>query len=40
MKERGVHITCETCPQYFTLTEDAVLEKGSMARINPPLRTE
>ena len=20
MKERGVHITCETCPQYFTLT--------------------
>ena len=29
-----------SCPQFFTLTEDAVLEKGSMARINPPLRTE
>lgn len=40
MKHKGVHITCETCPQYFILTEDAVLEKGSMARVNPPLRTE
>ena len=40
MKKRGVNITAETCPQYFTLTEDAVLEKGSMARVNPPLRTE
>ena len=40
MKHRGVNITCETCPQYFTLTEDAILEKGTMARINPPLRTE
>ncbi len=39
MKRKGINITCETCPQYFTLTEDAVLEKGSMARVNPPLRT-
>ena len=39
-KKRGVKITCETCPQYFTLTERAVLEKGSLARVNPPLRTE
>ena len=39
MKRKGVNITCETCPQYFTLTEDAVLEKGSLARVNPPLRT-
>ena len=39
-KKRGVRITCETCPQYFTLTEQAVLEKGSLARVNPPLRTE
>ncbi len=38
-KRRGVHITCETCPQYFTLTEDEVLRQGSLARINPPLRT-
>ena len=39
MKKKGVPITCETCPQYFTLTEDEVLTQGSMARVNPPLRT-
>lgn len=38
-KARGIHITCETCPQYFTLTEDEVLHQGTMARVNPPLRT-
>lgn len=38
-KVRGVAITCETCPQYFTLTEDEVLRQGSLARVNPPLRT-
>lgn len=39
MKKKGVNITCETCPQYFTLTEDEMLAQGPMARINPPLRT-
>lgn len=39
-KKKGVQITCETCPQYFTLTEDEILTKGSMARVNPPLRTK
>ena len=39
-KKKGVAITCETCPQYFTLTEDKVLEQGSLARVNPPLRTK
>jgi dihydroorotase len=39
MKKKGVPITCETCPQYFTLTEDEVLTHGAMARVNPPLRT-
>ncbi len=38
-KARGVAVTCETCPQYFWLTEDEVLRQGSMARVNPPLRT-
>lgn len=38
-KKKGVHITCETCPQYFTLNEDEVLTQGTMARVNPPLRT-
>ena len=39
MKKKGVHLTCETCPQYFWLTEDEILTQGSMARVNPPLRT-
>lgn len=39
MKKKGVNLTCETCPQYFTLTEDEVLSKGALARVNPPLRT-
>ena len=39
MKKRGAPITCETCPQYFTLTEDEVLTQGALARVNPPLRT-
>ncbi|MEG1857095.1 MAG: dihydroorotase [Pseudoflavonifractor sp.] len=39
-KKRGVQITCETCPQYFTLTEDEILSKGTLARVNPPLRTK
>lgn len=38
-KGRGVKITCETCPQYFTLTEDELLTQGTAARVNPPLRT-
>lgn len=39
-KANDIHITCETCPQYFTLTEDEVLHRGAMARVNPPLRTQ
>lgn len=39
LKAVGAAVTCETCPQYFTLTEDAILERGSLARVNPPLRT-
>ena len=39
-KAKGTHITCETCPQYFTITEEEVLKQGTMARVNPPLRTE
>ncbi len=39
-KARGVTVTCETCPQYFTLTEQEVLKQGALARVNPPLRTQ
>ena len=39
-KADGLQVTAETCPQYFTLTEDTLLQKGALARMNPPLRTE
>lgn len=37
---RGAKIYGEVTPQHFSLTEDIVLEKGSLARVNPPIRTE
>lgn len=40
MKRKGAPVTCETCPQYFTLMEDEILKQGAMARVNPPLRTQ
>jgi len=39
-KERGVNVTCETCPHYWMLTDDAVEERGTNAKMNPPLREE
>ncbi len=39
-KASGVNVTCETAPHYFSLTDDAVSEHLSMAKMNPPLRTE
>ena len=38
-KQNGVSVTAETCPQYFIYTEQEILKKGTMARVNPPLRT-
>ncbi len=39
-KKRGVRVTCETCPHYFTLTEKAVEGFNTNAKMNPPLRTD
>jgi dihydroorotase len=38
-KKRGVHVTAETCPHYFSITEDAVKGYDTNAKVNPPLRT-
>jgi len=38
-KSRGVKVTAETCPHYFTLTDEAVRGYNTMAKMNPPLRT-
>ena len=39
-KQRGVKVTCETCPHYYSFTVDEVLESGVNAKMNPPLREE
>lgn len=39
-KANGIRVTAETCPHYFTLTEEAVECFNTNAKMNPPLRTE
>ena len=39
-KKRGVKVTAETCPHYFSLTEEACEGFNTMAKVNPPLRTK
>ena len=34
------YIHAEATPQHMNLTEDAVLSKGTLAKVNPPLRTQ
>ena len=38
-KDKGISVTCETCPQYFSLTDDALSTYDTNAKMNPPLRT-
>jgi dihydroorotase len=38
-KKRGVPVTAETAPHYFTLTEEAVKGYNTNAKMNPPLRS-
>ncbi|MDK2965223.1 dihydroorotase [Lacrimispora sp.] len=39
-KDSGADVYAEVTPHHFTLTEEAVLIHGSLAKMNPPLRTE
>ena len=39
-KTEGLHVTCEAAPHHFTLTEDAVRDYDTNAKMNPPLRVE
>ncbi|NAZ30450.1 MAG: amidohydrolase family protein [Caldimicrobium sp.] len=39
-KEEGVNFTAETCPHYFHLTEWECDGYNTLAKVNPPLRTE
>ncbi len=39
-KQRGVKVTCETCPHYYSFTVEEVLKSDVNAKMNPPLREE
>ena len=39
-KALGAKLHAEATPHHFTLAEDAVLKYGTLAKMNPPLRTE
>lgn len=38
-RARGVRVTCDTAPQYFTLTSADRLYYGNLAKVSPPLRS-
>ena len=39
-KKRGVKVTAETCPHYFTLTDDIITSFDTNTKVNPPVREE
>ncbi|MBD5499616.1 MAG: dihydroorotase, partial [Lachnospiraceae bacterium] len=39
-RAKGAHVHAEATPHHFTLTQEAVIEKGTLAKMNPPLREE
>ena len=39
-KAQGGDIWAEATPHHIALTEDAVIDHGTLAKMNPPLRTE
>lgn len=39
-KAKGCDVHAEATPHHFTLTEEAVIRKGTLAKMNPPLREE
>ena len=39
-KKEGVNVTAETCPHYFTLTDEATKTFNTSTKMNPPLRAQ
>jgi len=39
-KVRGIPVSCEVTPHHFTLTDEAIEQHGTMAKMCPPLRTQ
>ncbi|UCD35764.1 MAG: dihydroorotase [Nitrospiraceae bacterium] len=38
-KSRGINVSAETCPHYFSLTDEAVISYDTNLKVNPPIRT-
>jgi dihydroorotase len=39
-KKKGIKVTCETAPHYFSLNDEAVLGYDTNMKMNPPLRSK
>jgi dihydroorotase len=39
-KAAGLHVTCEVAPHHFTLTDEAIGDYNTNAKMNPPLRND
>src|SRR5216683_2379106 len=39
-KTAGLHVTCEVAPHHFTLTDEAIGDYDTNAKMNPPLRND
>jgi len=39
-KAEGLHVTCEVAPHHFTLTDEAIGDYDTNAKMNPPLRAD
>ena len=39
-KARGVKVTAETCPHYFSLTDDIITDYNTFTKVNPPVREQ
>lgn len=39
-QQEGKKVYGETCPQYLSLTEEIIAERGALAKIGPPIRSQ
>jgi dihydroorotase len=38
-KAQGINVTAETCPHYFSLTDETIISYDTNLKVNPPIRT-
>jgi len=39
-KAKGIKVTAEAAPHHFSVTEDVIAQKGTLAKMSPPLRKQ